>query len=319
VQYTLTSDRSPQRIDQESTVDRERPVELRHLRYFVAVAEELHFGRAAQRLHVAQSSLSKQVQALEADVGVALLSRTSRRVELTAAGATFLRRARRILAQADDAARDARRAARGEIGRLTIAFVDSAAYALLPPLLRRLHEQLPEVRVALREVSVETDLDRLHQIVDLAVLRDVVDVEEMDLRPLLIERLVAAVPVDHPVARTAALGLDELAGVDLVLPHHDLAPNVHDHLRAVFAAVGVRPRVAQQALQYPTVLGLVAAGYGVALVPEAITSLAPTGVAYRPVTDPHATTTLVLAVSRARRRPAVELAADTAIAVAAGA
>lgn len=294
-------------------------MELRHLQYFVAVAEELHFGRAAQRLHVAQSSLSKQVQALEADVGVALLRRTSRRVELTAAGAVFLERARRILAQTHDAAHHARRAARGEVGRLTIAFVDSAAYALLPPLLRRLHEQLPEVHVALREVSVETDLDRLHDSVDLAVLRDVVSVEGMDLRPLLVERLVAAVPADHPVARVAAVGLDTLAGVDLVLPHRDLAPNVHDHLRTVFAAVGVRPRVAQEALQYPTVLGLVAAGYGIALVPRAITALAPAGVAYRPVTDQHATTTLVLAVSRARVRPAVELAARTAVAVAAGA
>jgi DNA-binding transcriptional LysR family regulator len=300
------------------TLDSEAPLELRHLRYFVAVAEELHFGRAAERLHVAQSSLSTQVRALERNVGAQLLERTSRRVELTAAGRVLLDQARTVLASVEAAATDARRAAAGELGELVLAFVDSAAYALLPPVLRELHDRLPDVRVGLREVSVETDLDRLHHTVDLAVLRDVRAVEGMALRPLIVEDLVAAVPSDHALAQRDRLPLSALAGVGLVLPHHDLAPNVHDHLRAVFATAGVRPQVTQQALQYPTVLGLVAAGYGVALVPAAITALAPAGVTYVPVTDEHATTTLVLASSAQRTRPVVERAAAIAVEVTTG-
>jgi DNA-binding transcriptional LysR family regulator len=288
-------------------------VELRHLRYFVVVAEQLHFGRAAERLHVAQSSLSKQIQALERDVGVQLLARTSRRVELTAAGEVFFTHARQMLARADAATLEARRAAHGEMGQLDLAFVDSAAYALLPPILRRLHERLPDVHVTLREVSVETNLDQLHDAVDLAVLRDVRAVAGMRLHTLLDERLVAAVPADHPLAAATRLRLAELTGVGVVLPHHELAPNVHDRLREIFAAAGVRPHVTQQALQYPTVLGLVAAGYGVALVPAAVSALAPTGVRYVPVADNHATTELILATSTQRWRPVVEHA--TAIAL----
>lgn len=218
-----------------------------------------------------------------------------------------------MLAHAEAATVDARRAARGEVGQLDIAFVDSAAYALLPPILRRLDERLPDVHVTLREVSVETNLDELHDAVDLAVLRDVRAVAGMQLHTLLDERLVAAVPADHSLAAATRLRLVDLAGVGIVLPRHELAPNVHDRLREIFAAAGVRPHVTQQALQYPTVLGLVAAGYGVALVPAAVSALAPTGVTYVPVADSHATTELILAISTRRQRPVVEHATTIAL------
>lgn len=261
---------------------------------------------------MAQLSLSKQIQALERDVGAQLLTRTIRRVELTAAGEVFFTHARQLLDRVDAATLEARRAARGEVGQLDIAFVDSAAYALLPPILRQLHERLPDVNVTLREVSVETNLDELHDAVDLAMLRDVRAVAGMRLHTLLDERLVAAVPADHPLAAATRLRLADLTGVGVVLPRYELAPNVHDRLREIFAAAGVRPHVTHQALQYATVLGLVAAGYGVALVPAAVSALAPTGVRYVPVAD-NPTTELILATSTQRWRPVVEHA--TAIAL----
>lgn len=267
-------------------------MQLRHLRTFLAVADELHFGRAAERLFIAQSSVSAQVAALERDLGVRLLDRSSRNVDLTDAGRVVVGRAARLLADADAVAGTARRAARGEVGALTLAFVDSAAYALLPPLLRALRDHLPDVSVRLQEVSVETDLDQLHARVDLAILRDVRDVSGMEVAPLLVERLVAAVPRTHALAERDELAVADLDGVDLVFPHGDLAPNVHNHLRQVYASAGVDPRIAHLALQYPTVLGLVAADYGVALVPEAITILTHADIAFIPVADPAATSTL---------------------------
>lgn len=281
-------------------------MQLDHLRTFVAVAEELHFGRAAERLFLAQSSVSAQVRRLEQDLDARLFDRTSRSVTLTGAGDVLLVRARRLLAETTTTTRDVRRAARGELGVLDLAFVDSAAYALLPRLLRVLHEQLPDVDVRLREVSVETDLDQLHDAVDVAILRDVAQVDGMTVRTQLVERLVAAVPADHHIADRARLGLVDLQAVDLVFPHGGLAPNVHDHLRQVCAAAGVTPTIAHVALQYPTVLGLVAAGYGVALVPEAVAILSQPRIVYLPLLDENATTTLVLTSSDGHVGPIVD-------------
>lgn len=290
-------------------------MQLRHLRSFVAVAEELHFGRAAERLFLAQSSVSAQIRRLEQDLETRLFDRTSRNVTLTEPGRVLLDRARRLLAEAETTQRDVRRATRGEVGVLDLAFVDSAAYALLPRLLRMLHEELPDVDVRLREVSVETDLDQLHDAVDLAILRDAGQVEGLTVRSRLTERLVAAVPGHHALAEHPRLHLADLDGVDLVFPHAELAPNVHDHLRQVCAAAGVTPVVAHVALQYPTILGLVAAEYGVALVPAAIARLALANVVFIPLLDDTATTTLVLASAEDRAGTLVESVVDHAEAV----
>lgn len=281
-------------------------MQLHHLRSFVVVAEELHFGRAAERLFLAQSSVSAQVRRLERDLDTRLFDRTSRSVTLTGPGEVLLDRARRLLAEADTTERDVHRATRGEVGVLDLAFVDSAAYALLPRLLRVLHEQLPDVNLRLREVSVETDLDQLHDSVDLAILRDVTQIQGMTVRTQLVERLVAAVPGHHHLADRRSLRLTDLRGVELIFPHGDLAPNVHGHLRQVCAAAGVTPRVAHLALQYPTALGLVAAEYGVALVPAALESLALANVVFIPFMDETATTTLALASADGRAGNLVE-------------
>lgn len=287
-------------------------MQQRHLESFVAVAEELHFGRAAERLFVAQSSVSAHVSALEGDLRARLFDRTSRHVSLTSAGEVLLGHARRLLADTEEAARDVRRASRGEVGVVHLAFVDSAAYALLPAVLPALRARVPDVVVRLREVSVETDLDQLPAAVDVAILRDVRAVEGMTPRLRVVERLVAAVPVHHPLAERERLRVADLEEVDLVLPHGGLAPNVHNHLRQVCAAAGVTPRVSQVALQYPTMVGLVAAGFGVALVPEPITMLARPDVVYLEVADVAATTTLVVLSSDRRDTPIVERFVDLA-------
>jgi len=289
---------------------------LDNLRAFVTVAEELHFGRAAERLFLAQSSVSTQVKRLEQDLDTRLFDRTSRSVTLTRPGEVMLDRARRLLAEVQTAERDVRRATRGEVGVLDLGFVDSAAYVLLPILLRLLHDRVPGMDVRLTEVSVETDLDKLHTGVDLAILRDVTTVEGMTPRCRLVERLVGAVPAGHDLADRPYLRLADLADVDLVFPHGDLAPNVHGHLRQVCAGAGVTPRVAHVALQYPTMLGLVAAGYGVALVPAAVEHLELPKVTYVPFVDETATSVLVVASTDDRAGPLVESAVDHAASVA---
>ncbi len=291
-------------------------MDLDHLRSFLTVAEELHFGRAAERLFLSQSSVSTRVKQLEQELDTRLFDRTSRSVTLTQPGELLVGRARRLLAEVETAERDVRRATRGEVGVLELAFVDSAAYVLLPILLRLLHDQVPGMDVRLSEVSVETDLDELHRRVDLAILRDAVQVEGMTPRTRLVERLVGAVPSGHELADRPYLRLADLADVDLVFPHGELAPNVHDHLRQVCAGAGVTPRVAHVALQYPTMLGLVAAGYGVALVPAAVEHLRLPKVSYVPFVDQTATSVLVVASADERAGPLVESAVGHATSVA---
>ncbi|QBI19770.1 LysR family transcriptional regulator [Egibacter rhizosphaerae] len=271
-------------------------MELRTLRTFVAVAEELHFGRAAARLHLAQSAVSQQVAQLERDVGVALLARTSRRVELSRAGEAFLVEARRTLDAAGSARRAARRAAAGETGWLRIGFVDSAAYDLLPRLLAAFHQRRPEVRLELQELSTEAQLEGVGDDVDVSITRDTDPLNGVELTPLVDEPLLAAVDDGHPLAEREAVDLAELAAEPFVLFPREHVPMVYDHLVAVCRLAGFRPREGAQALQYATMLGLVTAGYGVAVVPAAVRVVGSAHVRYLPLRDPQATSRLAIAV-----------------------
>lgn len=268
--------------------------DLRLLSAFVAVAEEQHFGRAADRLHVTQPVLSRHLQQLEREVGVRLLDRTTRRVEPTDAGRVFLDASRQLLHDAERAAARAQRAAHGEIGSLTLGFVDSAAFALLPALLRELAEARPELTVGLRELSTEPQLRALREDVDVGVLREVDAAEGLVVRPLLTEPLWAALPGDHPLAGRDSLRLAELAHEAFVLFPRPQVPHVHDHLLAICDTAGFRPRIRAHALQYTTLLALVSAGQGVALVPAAARAICRPDVAMVPLTDRHATSRLSL-------------------------
>jgi len=260
-------------------------MELRHLRYFVAVAEERHFGRAAERLHMAQPPLSTQIRQLEAELGVTLLARTTRRVELTDAGSAYLARARDLLAAVDDAGLEARRVAAGLSGRLAIGCVGSATYTLLPGLARRLREDLPGIEVAFRGELLVPDLvdGVLSGTLDVAVLRPPVTEPGVVLRPLRRERLVVAVPEGHPLAGRAELIVDDLRGLDLVAHPGRGRSVMSTFLGDLCRAAGFTPRIRHEVAETSTLVTFVAAGLGLAVVPEPVAALQIPGVAYRPL------------------------------------
>lgn len=288
-------------------------MDLRHLRYFVAVAEERHFGRAAERLHMAQPPLSQAIRRLEHDLGVQLLHRTTRRVEVTAAGAAYLTRARSILADVDDAEHHARRVAAGSVGHLTIGCVGSATYSLLPTLSRRLAEELPGIDFSFRgEMLAPDQVDALRTgDIDIALLRPPVADLSVTVEPLRRDRLVVAIPTTRPLARRARLRITDLRDEDLIVHAAERGAVMHDHVLGLFRDAGVEPRIRHQVGETSTLITLVAGGLGVAVVPEPVTALALEGVTYRRLTGPAATVELALARRSDRGEPHLVRTLDT--------
>ncbi|WP_440712696.1 LysR family transcriptional regulator [Gordonia sp. FQ] len=257
-------------------------MELRHLRYFRAVAEELHFGRAARRLHIAQPPLSQQIRQLEDELGVALLVRSTRRVELTPAGEDYLRRVIEILDGVDAAGRHARRIADGASGHLTIGCVGSATYSLLPRLVRSLREELPGVDVDLRgEMLVPALVDGLRSgALHFAVLRPPADAADLTVEVLRAEPLIVAVPEGHRLAERGSVDLAELAEDDFVV-HAGQGRSVLNELAvSLCVAAGFTPFIRHEVAETSTLVTFVAAGLGVALVPEPTAALDIAGVRY---------------------------------------
>lgn len=260
-------------------------MELRHLRYFVAVAEERHFGRAAQRLHMAQPPLSQQIRRLEAELGVRLLERTTRRVELSAAGEVLLERARALLAAADAAAEECRRAADGQIGRLAIGFTGSTTYSLLPQVARALGEQLPNVTLDLRgEMITPAQVDGLlHGTLDLAFLRPPVRSRELRVEVIRSEPLAVVLPAGHPLAEAPEVPLAALADEPFVLYADHLRTALGEIVDEACAAAGFTPRRAVEVTETATLVSFVAAGLGVSLVPTSVSGMTVAGAVYRPL------------------------------------
>jgi DNA-binding transcriptional LysR family regulator len=260
-------------------------VELRQLRYFVAVAEELHFRRAAARLHISQPPLSQQIAALETELGVILLARTRRRVALTPAGAAFLREARAILAGVDAAATTARAIDSGQEGVLRVSFVGSALLSIVPGIVQRFRAARPLVQIALRERPTSAQLEAVRTgIADIGLVRPPVEPDpELVTELVLRERTVAALPAGHPLAALRRVPLRRLAAEPLVLFPREQAPGYHDLLTGRLAATGTVPRVVQDAPETITIIGLVAAGIGVSPVAASVANLALPGVVYRPL------------------------------------
>ncbi|MNK32068.1 HTH-type transcriptional regulator BenM [compost metagenome] len=268
-------------------------MELRHLRYFIAVAEELHFGRAAQRLHMAQPPLSQQIRALEDMIGVRLFDRTQRSVALTAAGALFLEEAYKTLAQAEHAVRVAQRASRGEIGRVRIGFVSSIAYGPFPTLLRAFRERSPGVALELHEQTTTSQTEALLTgTVDLGLFR--LDAESarvqrpmgIQVEPLRTEPFVVALPEAHPLASRSRIALADLKDEDFVLFPRASNPGLHDYLVLACRKAGFEMRVVQEADLMQTLVSLVAAGLGVTLTPASLQNLQRMGAVYRPLEEP---------------------------------
>jgi DNA-binding transcriptional LysR family regulator len=293
-------------------LDINRVVELRHLRYFVAVAEERHFGRAAERLHIAQPPLSQQIRRFEAELGEPLLYRTTRSVELSPAGAALLERAREILAAFDAAIDDARRAARGEYGRLAIGFTGSSTYALLPALAAALREGLPGVMLDLRgELLTPAQVAQLLDgTLDLGLLRPPVHVRELCTEVLLSEPLLAVLPETHRLAAAETVPLEELEDEPFVTYPSHFRSVVHDAVEDACAAHGFKPTAAHEVAETATLVSFVAAGLGVSLVPASVSNMTVQGAIYRPLA--HDTTLVELAVAWRRDddRPVLTNALD---------
>jgi DNA-binding transcriptional LysR family regulator len=264
--------------------------ELRHLEAFVAVAEELHFGRAAARLHLAQPALSQQILRLEAALGVDLLVRERRRTALSDVGRLFLTEARRTLEQARAAESVAERARRGEVGRLRVGYHPTASSQPFLAALAAFERDRPDVEVSLRELPMGVIGQPVRDdVVDIAFLSTVgrVDCGEppLQVRTLATECFLLAAPAGHPLAASAGVRLSELDGQRLVMLGRDVCAHWHDDLAAMCERGGCTPSAVRYVGELSTQLTLVAAGLGVALVPESTRLLRADGVAYVPVPD----------------------------------
>ncbi len=260
------------------------PVELRHLRYFVAVAELLHFGRAAARLHIAQPPLSQQIRRLEHELGVPLFHRTNRRVALTDAGTAFLDEARRTLVQADRAIAITRKADRGELGRLVIGYMASAELSVFPKVLPVFRKRYPDVELDLqilppREQFEQLRAGRLH----VGFVRLPAKDRHLMIVPIFKEPLVAVLPTRHPLGRRRSIALAALCDERLVLfPRHH-APGYYDWLVNLCRRAGFNSEPVHESEKLHTMLSLVAMGRGVALMPKCVTELGRKGVVCRPL------------------------------------
>jgi DNA-binding transcriptional LysR family regulator len=252
------------------------------LRCFVAVAQELNFRRAARRLNMTQPPLSRQIQALEHEVGLALLDRSARAVQLTPAGQSFARSAERILSSATEAVQDAHRIARGGAGTLSIGFTAASGYVFLPRLVARLRQELPHLQLTLREMTSPEQLAAIRSgQLDIGLMRPISARSGLRSQLVYREDLVLALPSAHPLAVQAEIGLRDIAGEMLITYPPVEGPYFHNLIMGLLNIAGVIPGGVQLITQTHSILALVSAGLGVALVPESAEHCLPNGVVLR--------------------------------------
>lgn len=279
-------------------------VDLRRLRYFVALAEELHFGRAARRLRIAQPALSQQMRALEQALGCVLVERRPQ-VALTAAGRVLLEEARQALAGVQRGIEAAQRAARGESGWLPVGFAGSAVLTRFPEIIRRYRERYPAVVLDLRELSPAAEIESIRTgAVDVAFVRETADTRELVYDTLVREPLAVLLPAGHPLAEAGCVDLQALAEEAFVHFPREIAPSLYDEIMLACRDAGFLPRVVQQAREWLTEFSLVQAGLGVALVPRSFEQIRWGGVAVRPLSDPAPRATIALCHRRNDLSPA---------------
>ncbi len=270
-------------------------MELRHLRYFVAVAEARHFTRAAETLGIGQPPLSQQIQMLEREMGTPLFRRLPRGVELTDAGQTFFDDARRILGDVQHATERAQRVARGELGRLRVGMINSAPFhPLIPQVIREFRRRYPNVALSLEErATPDLAAAVLNQTVDLAFVRPLLGIGEgLLVETLIDEEMVVALPSGHPLARRAKVPLLALSIEPFVLFPRTVGAGLYDEIISACHSAGFSPRVVQEASQVTSICNLVAAGLGVSLVPASMQQVHSDGVTYRAIAKPAPTARL---------------------------
>jgi DNA-binding transcriptional LysR family regulator len=259
-------------------------LELRHLRYFVAVAEELHFGRAARRLHIAQPALSQQIKRLEAIVGGPLLARTSRSVALTPAGAAFLDRARRLLAQAGESLDEAARIGRGESGTLDVGFVSSAITLGVPERIQAFRARFPDIRTRLHEgMTAQITARVLDGEADVGIVRDAEPVPELTATTLATEGFVAVVAATHRLAARRRLDAKALRDEPFVFYPRGAGELAYRRNLQPCADAGYEPRIVQEATNWVTAFHLVGAGVGVTIAPASAAEIRPATVVSVPL------------------------------------
>lgn len=292
-------------------------MELRHLRYFVAVAEELHFGRAAERLHMAQPPLSQQIKQLEEELGFQLFCRTKRSVRLTAAGDRFLLDTYAIFQRLDQAVEAGRRISRGEQGQLVIGFVSSAAYSVLPLILQRFRADFPAIALTLQELTTNVQLQQLQDNrLDIGFVRPHLETTAVGLlsyQPILKEPFMVALAEGHHLAGQEQVAIADLASESFIIFPRSRAPGLYDQIISLCQQGNFSPRVVQEAVQMQTIVSLVAAGIGVALVPQSLNNLQRVGVVYRPLIESTPQAAIALVWRTADRSPTVQHFLATAI------
>jgi DNA-binding transcriptional LysR family regulator len=299
VQYIVPSDYDRLHMDQD--------LELRHLRYFVAVAEELHFARAAQRLHMSQPPLSQQIRKLEEIVGSPLFVRSSRWVKLTPAGETLLERARRSLRNVQRDLIDVRRVGAGEVGTLNVGFVGSAMLTTLPETFRRFREAYPRVHLRLYESFTAQVLEGLENgTLDAGILRDSDPVDSVNVSTLISEPYVAVLPGTHRCARQRSVSPGALRDEPFVYYPRSAGARAFEKPFSLFEEYGFRPQIVQEASHWVSILRLVGAGMGVSIAPSCVQRLASTDVVCVPLRNAKVSSNIELGLVKGDSRPIVD-------------
>ena len=275
-------------------------IELRHLRYFVAVAEELHFGRAAARLNISQPPLSQQIQILEQQTGARLLARTNRSVSLTAAGKQFLADSRQILSQVDEAAARAERLHLGESGELRLGFTSSAPFIkAVSDTLSQFRQRYSNVHIQTRETNTREQIAPLNDgTLDLGLMRNTILPESLAWQPILREPLLAMVHRDHSLAQQETVSLADLAAEPFVFFDPHVGTGLYDDILGLMRRYGLAPVITQEVGEAMTIIGLVAAGLGVSILPASFSRVKMTEMRWVPIREPDAVSEMWLVWSR---------------------
>lgn len=263
-------------------------MELRHFRYFVAVAEELHFGRAAERLHMAQQPLSRQIRHLESELDVLLFQRTKRTIRLTEAGKAFWEEAQKTLRQAEQAIAVAQRVDRGEAGSLQIGFTGPILNSVLPTIVRQFKARYPDIQLELNRLSTMEQIDALlNRNIQVGLLHPPIDAPSLAQEVIYREPLIVALPEGHPLSKdvSQSVSVEALANEPFILFPRQVGPALYDAIIGFCQQSGFSPTVVQEAFPQQTILGLVASGLGISLIHASVECVQQRGVVTRPLEE----------------------------------
>ncbi|AFY37057.1 transcriptional regulator, LysR family [[Leptolyngbya] sp. PCC 7376] len=262
-------------------------IEFRQIRYFVAVAEELNFTRAAKKLRIAQSLLSRQIQNLEKEIGIQLLDRTKRKISLTPAGITFFDECRQIIQAVEQAIQNTQKVAQGKIGRIVMGIESSTRHDIVLKIIRQFHQSYPGIELVLQEMSSGKQVKALREKkITVGLLDPVIATTDLKFQVLFSDPLVAVLPEKHPLANSETIDLEDLATDLWVTGPHDGSCGLLKRLLDICKQYGFTPQIRQEANDIPMKLSFIAAGFGVSLLPASSRTLATPGVKFIPLQDP---------------------------------